>query len=131
MALSNKEIDNFLAEKNRISKIMSKPLIECKIAENYASAKWQFNYICEQIKDFERKLDNDHEVALLLTNFGQSIMLNVTRIGYQDPCLIYYYGTVNGKTSQLIQHISQISFLLMSVEKQIPQNPARRIGFGS
>ena len=38
-----------------------------------------------------------------------------------------YYGTVNGKETQLIQHINQISFLLMAVPKSNPDKPARRI----
>lgn len=103
--------------------------VTAAVQKDDSTAKWQFDYICEQIKAFESKLDNDHEVALFLTNFGQSIILNVTKISYQDPCLIYYYGTVNGQQCQLVQHISQINFLLMAVEKELPQEPPRRIGF--
>lgn len=75
-------------------------------------------------------MDNEHEAALCLTDFGKSIVLNVTQIGYQDLCLIFYYGTVNGQKCQLIQHINQISFLLMAVDKEQPQEPPHRvIGF--
>lgn len=100
------------------------------IAEDGNHAKWQYKKIREQIKEFQDSLDNEHEIALMLTNFGQSVVLNVTDVGYQNPCLIYYYGTVNGNECQLIQHISQINFLLMSVKKADASRPPRRIGFG-
>ena len=89
----------------------------------------QYKHIMEQIKEFEKTLDNEHEVALLLTNFGQSVQLNVTNISYQNPYLIYYYGTVDGNECQLIQHVSQINFLLKAVDKETLSRPARRIGF--
>ena len=97
---------------------------------NYDLADWQYEKISEQIKEFQDGLDNDHELALKLTNFGQSIMLSVTDIGYQNPCLIYYYGYVNDKYCQLIQHVSQINFLLMAVPKSDPEKPARRVKIG-
>lgn len=96
---------------------------------NYDMAEWPYEKIREQIKEFQDELDDDHEVALMLTNFGQSIILNVTDIGFQNPNLIYYYGEVNGNYCQLIQHVSQISFLLMAVRRSDPNKPARRIGF--
>ena len=82
-----------------------------------------------EIQDFEEDLDDNHEVALKLCHFGQNILLNVTEISYHNPSLIFFYGTVNGKESQLIQHVNQISFLLTSVEKIDPNAPPRRIGF--
>lgn len=96
---------------------------------DHDKASWQYEKICEQIKEFQDTLDNEHEVALMLTNFGKSITLNVTDIGYQNPYLIYYYGMVGENECQLIQHISQINFLLMAVKKSDPSRPTRRIGF--
>lgn len=97
---------------------------------DYDLADWQYEKICEQIKEFQDNLDNEHEVALMLTNFGKSIILNVTSLGFQNPCLIYYYGTVGENECQLIQHISQINFLLMAVPKADPEKPARRVKIG-
>lgn len=120
-------LDNLIMENDPFK--LKLPDFPTVTVENYATAEWQFKYICEQIKKFENSLDYDHEVALYLTSFGQSIILNVTKISYEDPCLIYYYGNVNGQKCQLIQHISQINFLMMAVEKENPQEPPRRIGF--
>lgn len=92
-------------------------------------ADWKYKKIAEQIRDFEATLDDEHEVALRLASFGTSIVMTVTDIGYQNPDMLYFYGIVNGKDAQLIQHISQLNFLLLAVEKQIPNTPPRRIGF--
>lgn len=92
-------------------------------------ADWKYKNIVEQIRDFESTLDDEHEVALHLASFGTSMVMAVTDIGYQNPDMLYFYGIVDGKDAQLIQHISQLNFLLLAVRKQTPSAPPRRIGF--
>lgn len=92
-------------------------------------ADWKYKKIMEQIRDFESELDDDHEVALHLASFGTSMVMAVTELGYQNPDMLYFYGKVDGKDAQLIQHINQLNFLLLAVEKQTPNAPPRRIGF--
>ena len=92
-------------------------------------ADWKYEKIVEQIRDFEAELDDEHEVALHLASFGTSMVMAVTDIGYQNPDMLYFYGTVNGQVAQLIQHISQLNFLLLAVKKAVPSAPPRRIGF--
>jgi hypothetical protein len=96
---------------------------------NYHLADYQHEVIMESIKDFEDSLDNDHEVAIQLASFGQSILLNVTSIGFSNPSLIHFYGYVNGQFAELIQHVNQLSFLLLSTKKDEPTREPRRIGF--
>lgn len=96
---------------------------------NFNMARWNFENIMEQIEAYEESLDDDKEIAVLLATFGSSILMSVTGIGYQNPDLIYFYGYVDGKPSQLIQHFNQLSFLLTSVDKEDPEQPPRRIGF--
>lgn len=98
---------------------------------NYNLADWKYEKIIEQIRDFEQNLDNEHEVAIRLASFGSSITMIVTDIGYQNPDILYFYGFVNGKDAQLIQHTSQLNFLITSIEKEDKSKPARRIGFTS
>lgn len=43
--------------------------------------------------------------------------------------MLYFYGFVDGQPAQLIQHMSQLNFLITSVEKVDKDKPARRIGF--
>lgn len=95
----------------------------------YEYADWKYKKIIENIRDFEQDLDNEHEIAIQLSSFGSSITMIVTDIGYQNPDMLYFYGYVNGKYSQLIQHTSQLNFLITSVEREDKNIPARRIGF--
>lgn len=96
---------------------------------DYSLADYQYQRIMESIYDFEQGLDKNREIALYLTNFGESVLMNVTDIGYSNPSLIHYFGYVNGNYSELIQHVSQINFLITSTEKTDDDRPARRIGF--
>lgn len=96
---------------------------------NYHLADWKYEKIVDEIRDFENQLDINHEVAVKLASFGSSITMVVTSIGYQNPDMLYFYGFVNGKNAQLIQHINQLNFLLISVEREDKSKPAHRIGF--
>lgn len=103
--------------------------IEPITIRDYGYADWKYEKILEQIHDFETSLDDDHEIALHLASFGTSVTMIVTNIGYQNPDILYFHGLINGKKSQLIQHASQLNFLLTSVEREDKTKPARRIGF--
>ena len=96
--------------------------------KNYSMADTAYEHITTQMQEFQDELDTEHEVAVMLASFGQPVMLLVESIGYQNPNLLYFYGTLNGQTAQLIQHINQLNFVLVSVAKP-PDRPARRIGF--
>lgn len=96
---------------------------------NYQNADYQYELLCEDIKEFESSLDNEHEVALKLASFGQSITLSVTNIGYSNPSLIHFYGYVGNDKAHLIQHVNQLNFLMLAVPKADPVKPPRRIGF--
>lgn len=94
---------------------------------NLASSFYEI--IKNRIADFENNLDDEHEVAIKLSSFGQSITLYVTDIGYSNPSTLIFYGFVNGQDATLIQHVSQLNFLLISVKKDDVGRPVRRIGF--
>ncbi len=94
----------------------------------YSYSDTQFEILSKYIKDFEQTLDPQHEVGLILTNFGQSITMQVTEIGYEESVLMIFKGYVNGNFSTLIQHVSQLNFLLTAIEKE-PGRPKRTIGF--
>lgn len=104
-------------------------LAESISIRDYDLADWKYEKIIEQIREFEKTLDAEHEIALKLASFGSSITMAVTHIGYQNPDLLYFYGFVNGTDAQLIQHMNQLNFLLTSVEREDKSKPARRIGF--
>ena len=88
----------------------------------------QFEILKQYIQDFEKTLDSAHEVGVMMTNFGQSIVMQVTEIAHEYPVLLIFKGYVNGRFSTLIQHISQLNFMLTSIKKE-PDRPKRTIGF--
>lgn len=96
---------------------------------SYHYADRQYEIIMESIAAFEAELDDSQEVAVMLASFGQSVLMQVTDIGYSNPSLIHFYGFVNGNKAELIQHVNQLNFLLTSVPKADPEKPARRIGY--
>ena len=106
-------------------------LCSTKALRNYNLADYSYEVIIERIKEFEDALDNDHEVALQLASFGQSITLSVVDIGYSNPSTLVFHGYVGDQPATLIQHMSQLNFLLLAVKKADPEKPPRRIGFES
>lgn len=86
--------------------------------------------LVNRISAFNENLDAEHEVGLQLVSFGQSITFHVQDIGYWNPSLIMFTGLTEQKQKvELIQHVSQISFLLMGLPKLDPEKPKRKIGF--
>lgn len=84
------------------------------------------------INDFHRGLDEDHEVGARLVSFGQTVTFHIDDIGYWNPSLISFQGkNENGESVELIQHVSQISILLVALKRVNSSEPKRPIGFGS
>lgn len=105
---------------------------EIKIAPNPNLASSFHEKIIEMINEFDNRLDDKHEVGMRLVSFGQSIQFHVEDLGYYNPSLIRFYGrTDEGQPLELIQHVSQISFLLRSVKRLNPEEPKKLIGFNS
>lgn len=118
---------------NNISKELQesirKTVSDTSNTEYFYYAEFQYKIILKSIEEFEKELDDEHEIALKLTNFGKDVLMIVEKVGYHNPCLIHYYGIVNGVYSEILQHTSQINFMITSVKKTDPSKPARRIGF--
>lgn len=92
-------------------------------------ADYQCELLRKYVADFENDLDDEHEVGIQLASFGKNITMHVINIGYANPSMIIFNGYINGKYSELYQHVSQLNFLLTSCPKSEPQKPPRRIGF--
>src|SRR6266699_3779245 len=91
-------------------------------------AEWTYERLAEYIKDFEAALDDDHEIGARLVSFGQNVTFHIENIGYYGPDIIHFDGRNEAMEKvQLIQHVSQLSVLLVAVKKQ--QDKPRRIGF--
>ena len=88
--------------------------------------------VCNAIKDyvqrFESDLDEEHEVGVRLASFGGIVVFHAQTIGFSAPNVITFTGvTDQDEKVQLIQHVSQLNFLLKTVKKRAEK--ATRIGF--
>lgn len=114
-----------------LQSLLESPRIEVKQPQSvYSYSDTQFEIIRRYIQEFEKTLDADQEVGVLLTNFGQAMLMEVTDVWYEKSVLMVFHGYVNGEKATLIQHISQLNFLLTT----LPRNPAlphRPIGFAA
>lgn len=99
-----------------------------KLDKGYAGALYQ--QIVKEIKAFESTLDDTHEVGMRLVHFGDSMQFHVTAIKYINPYLLLFFGHLDdGSPVELIQHISQLSFLIVKLKRLHPEKPKRPIGF--
>lgn len=89
-----------------------------------------YNRLGDHIQMFDADLDQDQETGIRLVSFGQTITFRVTSIGFQNPSLILFNGsTDDGNKITLIQHVTQISFLLMAMPRLKPDEPKKPFGF--
>ncbi|MDI9472487.1 MAG: DUF6173 family protein [Bacillota bacterium] len=95
------------------------------------SAEHVFDVIRKEIEQKEKDLDHEHEIIMSFTSFGHSVSMYVEAIKYKEPHFIFFYGLIDNKKSVLIQHVSQLSFLITVERIQTEQRPPRRIGFGT
>ncbi len=109
-------------------KIPEPAVINIDTPAQHMWADEQFEILKRNIQEFERSLDAEHEVGIMMTNFGQSVLMQVTQVSYENPVLMLFKGFVNGREATLIQHINQLNFMLTSVEKE-PDRPKRQIEF--
>lgn len=114
-----------------ISMLRAKSFVEqmTEINQPY-TAKSIFNELVQRIQRFESELNQEQEVGMQLVNFGQSTQFSVSRLGYTDPSIIWFEGVLSdGSSVQLVQHVSQISFLMVALKREHPEKPKAQIGF--
>ena len=91
-------------------------------------AKWMFERLIESIVEFEKRLDQTQEIGARLVNFGEREAIHINDVGYHGPHLVVFYGTnLDGHPVELLQHVTQVSVLLVAVPKE--HERPRRIGF--
>lgn len=92
-------------------------------------AEWAYDRLILYIRNFEAQLDADQEVAMGFAGSDAGV-LQIEGLGFYDPDLLTFYGRDEmANKTQLIQNVSQLSFMLRAVPKSLPEEPARRIGF--
>lgn len=97
--------------------------------ERKSPARWAYERLILYIQNFEKQLDNEHEVAMGFTG-GDAGVIRIEGMGYFDPDLVTYFGSdPTGAKTQLIQHVSQLNVMLRALPKNIDQPEPNRIGF--
>lgn len=97
--------------------------------EEKTPAEWAYERLILYIRDFESKLDNEHEVAMGFTGADAGV-LRIEGMGFFDPDIVTFYGTdPGGGRTQLVQHVGQLNVLLRALPKQVETAEPRRIGF--
>lgn len=125
------QLNDVVSSEKVVSDIINNFDVTRKKHEEYTNgyASLMYNQISTEIKAFEESLDEKHEVGVRLVSYGQSITFYLSEIGYQNPYLIFFYGYLeDGSPIQLIQHVSQLSFVLIK-SKKLPDRPKTKIGF--
>jgi hypothetical protein len=92
-------------------------------------AEWAYERLIIYIQNFEKNLDNEHEVAMGFTG-GDAGVMRIEGMGFFDPDIITFYGSdPAGTKTQLVQHYSQLNVMLRALPKQVEQAEPNRIGF--
>ncbi len=100
-----------------------------KPVEQKSPAEWAYERLILYIQNFEKTLDDEHEVAMGYTG-GDAGILRIEGMGYFDPDIVTFYGTdPQGGRNQLVQHVSQLNVMLRAMPKQVEQEAPNRIGF--
>jgi hypothetical protein len=103
-------------------------LAQLKKSMHVNPAEWMHERIVRSINDFEGGLDKDHEIGARLVTFGVDFVFHIADVGYWGPDIIIFHGVdQSGQKVQLLQHISQLSVLLVALDAK--DGKARRIGF--
>lgn len=102
------------------------------VLRNHYHADWMHERLVETINDFESDLPDDMQAGGRLISFGQTIQFSIEDVGFWNPDMIIFYGTLpTGEPVKLVQHTSQLSLLLVAVKRNNLSKPRRKIGFHS
>jgi hypothetical protein len=100
-----------------------------KPLEQKSAAEWAYERLILYIQNFEKQLDNEHEVAMGFAG-GDVGVLRIEGMGYFDPDIVTFYGTDDiGAKTQLVQHVSQLNVMLRALPKPKELPEPNRIGF--
>lgn len=99
-----------------------------KPVKQKSPAQWAYERVVLYLKNFEEKLDNDHEAAIGLP--GRRRGAADRRHGVFRPRHHHFYGVdPAGARAQLVQHVGQLNVMLRALPKKVPDAAPQRIGF--
>lgn len=100
-----------------------------KPGDDKSAAQWAYERMILYIQNFEKTLDEEHEVAMGFVG-GDAGVLRIEGMGYFDPDIVTFYGEdASGARTQLVQHVGQLSVMLRALPKPTKVAAPNRIGF--
>jgi hypothetical protein len=88
-----------------------------------------YDYLLAKVEAYQSHLKQDQELGIRLSNYGAAESLHVRRIDFCNPSLIIFEGLLpDGSEAELVQHVSQLNFLLVAVQP-VGEEAPYRIGF--
>lgn len=98
-------------------------------AEAKSAAQWAYERLILYIQNFEKNLDEEHEVAMGFAG-SDAGTIRIEGMGYFDPDIVTFYGTDGmGMKTQLVQHVSQLNVMLRAMSRPKEREAPTRIGF--
>ena len=92
-------------------------------------AQWAYERLILYIRNFEKTLDNDHEVGMGFTGSGAGVM-RIEGLGFFEPDIVTFYGNNGaGAKAQIVQHVTQLNVMLVASPKDSDKAEPARIGF--
>ena len=105
-------------------------MVNAAAIQEGSTAKQVALNLYQEIVKYQASLPDTEDVIMMLVQFGHTYTIRVTNIGYSGYTLVCFHGEdIDGKPLELIQHISQLNFLLQVQPKEKPEIPKRKIGF--
>ncbi|KRS16841.1 DUF6173 family protein [Roseovarius indicus] len=97
--------------------------------EEKSEAQWAYERLILYIQNFEKTLDNEHEIAIGFAG-AEAGVIRIEGMGFFDPDIVTFYGSdAHGVKTQLIQHVTQLNVMLRALPKMIEHAEPNRIGF--
>lgn len=94
-------------------------IIEAAKVQSDCTAEQIAHYLFEEIKNFQIKLNETEDIAMAVVQFNQEELLLVDYIGYIGYNLIRFSGKDSkSNPKEIVQHVSQLNFLLTVVPKK-------------
>ena len=130
--VSHTQINIPIPDMSGINKMIQDLSTANAASESAKSAAGMHERIVKLINDFEKNLNPDLEAGVRLVSFGKTVQFHIQNLGYWNPNIIIFYGTLeDGAPVQMVQHMSQLSFLLVAMKRRNPEVPRRCIGFSA
>ena len=97
---------------------------------NFHLASLYHQLLVKRFNQFNLALDDNHETGIKVFNGGQNLQFHLTGIMHADPSLISFQGvTVQGSPIEVLQHVSQVNIILVTLPRLNMDKPKQVFEF--